>query len=136
MGSSQSTSTVESPANKKAPLDQVLTTTTAENTNESNISKTDNIRPKKQERAGMDAVNFKCRKKKAAYDRCVSEWYNERFLTGKSISQEEECGNLFESYRQCYLKGIKREFFDKGKKQPKEGSILAEELNDRVKRAD
>jgi hypothetical protein len=129
MGSSQSTSTVDSPTNKNDPLGQVPTTTTVEITKESS-NNADKFKSKKQERSGIDAVNYKCRKKKAAYDNCVSEWYNERFLTGKSISQEEECGNLFETYRQCYLKGIKREFFDKGKKRPKEGSILAEELND------
>ena len=87
------------------------------------------VSPKKQKRVGIDAVNYKCRKTKSAYDKCASEWYNTQFLTGKSINQEEECGSLFESYRQCYLKGIKREYFDKGKKKPKEGSILAEEFS-------
>ena len=87
--------------------------------------------PQKQRliRTGIFAVNYRCRKKKAAYDKCVSKWYNQRFLQGKSINQEEECGELFEIQKQCYLKGIKREFFDKQNKTPKEGSLLAEELD-------
>ena len=97
----------------------------------SNTNNSEESYPQKQRviRTGIDAVNHRCRKKKAAYDKCVSKWYNERFLQGKSINQEEECGELFEIHKQCYLKGIKREFFDKENKTPKEGSLLAEELD-------
>ena len=84
----------------------------------------------KEKRTGIDLVNHKCRKKKAAYDKCVSQWYREQFLVGKSINQEEECGDLFDIYKQCYMKHLKREFFDKGQKKVKEGSILSEELEE------
>jgi carboxypeptidase C (cathepsin A) len=122
MGSNQSSTTttapsVETPTPIVAKVDN--STTTSE-TKESNTPK----------RTGIDLVNHKCRKKKASYDKCVSKWYNERFLTGKSINQEEECGELFDIYKQCYLKHLKREFFDKGGKKVKEGSLLAEELDE------
>lgn len=80
--------------------------------------------------SGVDLVNYKCRKKKAAYSKCVSSFYKDKFLQGKAMNQEEECGDLFDTYRTCYLKEIKREFFDKGQKKPKEGSVLAEEFED------
>ena len=85
---------------------------------------------KKLNLSGIDLVNYKCRKKKAAYSKCVSNFYSDKFLQGKALNQEDECGDLFETYRRCYLKAIKREFFDKGQKKPKEGSVLAEEFAD------
>lgn len=91
---------------------------------------TNNKKESTKQRTGVDLVNHKCRKKKAAYDKCVSQWYRERFLAGKSINQEEECGELFDTYKQCYMKHLKREFFDKGEKKVKDGSMLAEELDE------
>jgi len=75
----------------------------------------------------MALVNYQCRKKKKKYDKCVSEWYTKEFMTGKSMHQSEVCGDLFEAYRECVLKGIKKEIWDKqGLPPPKEGSPLAE----------
>lgn len=131
MGSSQSTPAVETPTPTNianAPESKQLPTK-SDPTNAESTPATAKKESAKQTRTGIDLVNYRCRKKKATYDKCVSKWYNGRFLTGKSINQEEECGDLFDIYKQCYMKNLKKEFFDKGKKQVKEGSFLAEELD-------
>jgi hypothetical protein len=76
---------------------------------------------------GMALVNYKCKKRKKKYDKCTKDWYNKQFITGKSMNQEETCGDLFENYRTCILKGIKLEVWDKqGLPPPLEGSPLSE----------
>ena len=75
----------------------------------------------------MPLVHYKCRKRKKVYDKCVSKWYSEQFLPGKSVDQEEACGELFDNYRTCVLKGIKKEIWEKqGLPPPKEGSAMDE----------
>ena len=77
--------------------------------------------------SGMPLVHYKCRKRKKVYDRCVDRWYTREFLQAKSVDQDEACGELFENYRTCMLKGIKKEIWDKqGLPPPKEGSPLYE----------
>ena len=76
--------------------------------------------------SGMDLVNHKCRRRKRVYDKCVASHYK-NFLGGKSLDQEEACGEKYEAYRNCTLKGIKKEIWDKeGLPPPKEGSFLSE----------
>ena len=82
---------------------------------------------KESELSGMPLVHYKCRKKKRRYDKCVSDWYQKDFMTGKSMDQDSACGEVFEAYKTCVLKGIKKEIWDKqGLPPPKEGSALAE----------
>lgn len=77
--------------------------------------------------SGMPLVHYKCRKRKKLYDRCVTRWYSQEFLPGKSVDQEAVCGDLFDNYRTCMLKGIKKEIWQKqGLQPPKEGSPLDE----------
>lgn len=77
--------------------------------------------------SGMKLVNYKCRRRKKLYEKCVKNWYSQEFLPGKSINQEEACGELFDNYRACILKGIKKEIWDtQGLPPPKEGSPLDE----------
>jgi Uncharacterised protein family (UPF0203) len=79
--------------------------------------------------SGMSAVNDSCRKKKTKYDTCVSKFYQNHFVLGKeTLSQTEVCGHLFDRYRACVLRGIKREIWDKDPSYPppKQGSPLAE----------
>lgn len=77
--------------------------------------------------SGMPLVHYTCRKRKKVYDKCVKQWYSREFLPGKSVDQDEACGDLFENYRTCVLKGIRKEVWDKqGLPAPKEGSPLAE----------
>ena len=74
--------------------------------------------------SGVDLVNYKCRRKEKAYKKCVSKNYNE-FLAGKSIDQEEVCGELFERYRRCYLKGMQKVVWGEDSPPPAKGSTLA-----------
>ena len=89
--------------------------------------------------SGMPLVHHVCRKKKRVYDTCVSKHY-QNFVAGTptstsmvdggeapSLKQEDVCGDRFEAYRECILKGIKKEIWDKqGLPPPGEGSPLAE----------
>jgi Uncharacterised protein family (UPF0203) len=63
--------------------------------------------------SGMSLVHYVCRKRKKIYEECVSHWYSQQFMVGRSINQEEVCGTKFELYRKCLLKGIKQEVWDK-----------------------
>ena len=66
------------------------------------------------------------------YEKCVSQFYNDNFLGGQlQVTQEEACGEKYELYRKCVLKGIKKEIWDKeGLPPPKEGSYLSELADD------
>lgn len=75
----------------------------------------------------MDLVNYNCRKKNKAYQKCIRKWYSTEFLPGKSVSQEDACGDKFEAYRECILTGVKQEIWEKkGLPPPKDGSLLAD----------
>lgn len=90
-------------------------------------SKVECYDPKRPE-GGMSLVHYVCRKKKSKYDKCVKTWYSKEFMTGAgSLNQEEVCGDTFEAYKSCILKGIRKEIWDKqGLPPPAEGSPLAE----------
>jgi hypothetical protein len=112
---------------------QSSSTSTSSSTESTNVEKDDTqiiFHEDKSEAnnlKGMALVNYKCKKRKKKYDKCASDWYNKQFMTGKSMNQEEICGDLFENYRTCILKGIRVEVWDKqGLPPPKEGSALAE----------
>ena len=77
--------------------------------------------------SGMDLINHKCRRRKRVYDKCVSDHYN-NFIGGRSNEQQEDvCGDKYENWRQCVLKGIRKEFWERdGLPPPKEGSYLSE----------
>ena len=60
----------------------------------------------KKERKGYDLVQYKCRKRKAAYDKCYNEWYNQKFLTAKDINRDDSCDELFDIWKECILKGM------------------------------
>jgi len=76
----------------------------------------------------MPLVHYVCRKKKRSYDTCVSNHYQQFVAgSGESLKQGEVCGDKFDLYRECILKGIKKEVWDKqGLPPPGEGSPLAE----------
>mmetsp|Transcript_20164 Transcript_20164/g.25996 ORF Transcript_20164/g.25996 Transcript_20164/m.25996 type:complete len:127 (+) Transcript_20164:211-591(+) len=84
--------------------------------------------PKEAGLSGVDLVNYKCRKKEKAYKKCVSNHYKKNLLTSfNEADPEDECGDLFELYRRCYLKGMQIEVWEKnGKTPPVEGSMLAQ----------
>ena len=75
---------------------------------------------------GFKLVEYQCRKKKKAYSKCHAQWYSSGFLSGKDITRDENCDDLFEEYRLCVLRGMKREREKKGLPPAREGSMLAE----------
>jgi hypothetical protein len=96
--------------------------------------KESNSSTSKKQLTGMALVKHQCRKKEKAYRSCVSEWYTKEFMTSKSLYQAEACGDKFEVYRACVLKGVKREIWDKqGLPPPEEGSLLAELEEEKTK---
>ncbi|CAJ1959412.1 unnamed protein product [Cylindrotheca closterium] len=78
--------------------------------------------------SGPALVEWKCRKRKKAWNSCVGGWYNDRFLPGKALEDErseQNCDELFEKFRHCYMRGMLTEQKKKGLKV-EEGSMLAE----------
>jgi Uncharacterised protein family (UPF0203) len=74
---------------------------------------------------GMALVNHQCRKPERRYRKCLTDYYSREFVTGRSM--EQDCQDKFDAYRECVLRGIKAEIWDKqGLPPPKEGSPLAE----------
>jgi hypothetical protein len=80
--------------------------------------------------SGVALIEYKCRKKKRAWSRCVSDHYEQKFLPGKALEPEEDCDGLFDSFRACYLKGMLRERQKMGAPPPKEGTVLYEFMED------
>lgn len=122
MGSGQSSPPDNTPP--KVPADADAAAIKGANVDEDNDTKGGSL-------SGMPLVQYKCRKRKKVYDKCVRQWYSKEFLPGKSVDQAEACGDLFDNYRQCVLKGIRKEIWDKqGLPPPKEGSPLSEVEDD------
>lgn len=123
MGSSQSSDAKEIPKNEHHP---------SVNDGSRNTVDTQQ-RPKKKppkDLSGPALVEYKCRKKKKAWSECVGTFYS-RFSSGKVLEEEEaDCDDLFETYRQCYLRGMLKEREKKGLEPPKEGTVLAEFAED------
>lgn len=72
---------------------------------------------------GFSLVQFKCRKKKAIYQRCQDKIHGS-FLEGKE--NDEDCDDLFETYKRCIFLGMKKDREKRGVGAPKQGSALAE----------
>mmetsp|Transcript_266 Transcript_266/g.647 ORF Transcript_266/g.647 Transcript_266/m.647 type:complete len:128 (-) Transcript_266:258-641(-) len=83
----------------------------------------------KEPLTGFALVKRQCRRKEKAYSKCHAAWYGASFVSGKNIERDEKCDDLFEEYRLCVLRGMKRQREKRGLPPPKEGSMLAE-LND------
>ena len=76
--------------------------------------------------SGVRLVEYKCRRKKRTWSDCVGTFYG-RFSAGKVLEDEEaDCDDLFEKYRECYMKGMLKEREKKGLTPPKDGTMLAE----------
>ncbi|KAL3938231.1 MAG: hypothetical protein SGARI_001821, partial [Bacillariaceae sp.] len=76
---------------------------------------------------GIPLIEYKCRKKKRAWGTCVKEHYEQKFLPGKSLDAEDaDCDDLFDNYRECYMKGLLSLRKEQGKDLPKEGTLLHE----------
>lgn len=136
-GSKSSTSSVREFGSKNGSSSESVDGLGEENTHGANdagastattIKFHDPDRPK----GGMPLVNYVCRKKKKAYDKCVATWYSKEFMTGAgSLNQEEICGDKFDAYKRCVLKGIRIEVWEKqGLPPPAPGSPMADAVDD------
>ena len=72
--------------------------------------------------SGAALVEYKCRKKKKAWTKCLASFYESKFLPGEQLEQEGECDDLFERYRKCYMLGMLKV----SGASPKENTALAE----------
>eukprot|EP00970_Alexandrium_tamarense_P009658 scaffold1936_cov201-Alexandrium_tamarense.AAC.11 len=108
MGSSQSQPTTTTDQHFETTIDATtsVTTTTA------NKAK---IKPPRNESSYAKAQR-KCNKKKISYDACY---------TAALSSKEEDCADLFESYKSCFLRVMTNDMERRGVKV-KEGSMIGE----------
>mmetsp|Transcript_9885 Transcript_9885/g.14723 ORF Transcript_9885/g.14723 Transcript_9885/m.14723 type:complete len:137 (-) Transcript_9885:322-732(-) len=76
---------------------------------------------------GFALVEYKCRKKKRAYDIC-SNTKHKSFVAGLEYKNEDgdeqSCEDLFDSYKECILKGMMKDREKRGLKPPTEESAL------------
>lgn len=47
-----------------------------------------------------------CTEAKKAYDNCFNEWYSEKFLKAKSVSNTNECEATWKVYEACIYVSI------------------------------
>mmetsp|Transcript_133942 Transcript_133942/g.199199 ORF Transcript_133942/g.199199 Transcript_133942/m.199199 type:complete len:132 (-) Transcript_133942:126-521(-) len=81
--------------------------------------------------SGPKLVEFKCRKKKREWTTCLGSWYDQRFLPGKALEEEQaDCDDLFERFKECYMRNMLKEREKKGLGPPKGDTMLAEFLED------
>ena len=80
----------------------------------------------KDKSAKRNSVEYKCRKQKRSWSRCVTEHYEKKFLPGISLEPEDDCDVLFDNFRECYMAGMIKERQKKGMAAPAEGSMLHE----------
>jgi hypothetical protein len=147
MGSNQSSDRKEAPATTSMPVvpdnsNNIDNSSSSNNNSNNNNNNTGNVdddvqnheRPTSSKRAspksslsGIALVEHRCRRKKRLYNKCVADHYTNRFLTGKSIDPEDaDCDTLFDSYKQCYMKGLLRERAKQNLPPPREGTMLYE----------
>jgi len=74
----------------------------------------------RQEESGYALATRKCRKKQRLYDACY---------TAALSSKEEDCEELFEAYRTCFLKWMSKDMRQRGV-QVSENSMIGEFLED------
>lgn len=120
MGSSQSTPAVSTQTPSLAPqasnAEEIVTDVVA-----------DRGKPKSKQSknlSGFARVQHKCRRKKRAYDACYSQLYG-GFLLAKE-TDSTGCDEVFEDWRACILRGMKKDREKRGLPRPKKESILAE----------
>jgi len=119
MGSSQSTPTAATPQ-PSLQLEPQRKDAVADATNNQ-----ENPPPKrKQNLSGFALVQRRCRRKKMTYDKCYSELYG-GFVSAKS-TDNSECEELFDDWRECVLRGMKKDRDKRGVKAPGKESILAD----------
>mmetsp|Transcript_22967 Transcript_22967/g.34632 ORF Transcript_22967/g.34632 Transcript_22967/m.34632 type:complete len:136 (-) Transcript_22967:372-779(-) len=126
MGSNQSTPSSAAPSDEVNTSSSIInnnnnttdTTTTLQSSNASNTntntSKIKRTAPKNE--SGYARAERLCRKKKRVYDACY---------TVALSSKEEDCEELFDTYRSCFLKAMTKDMEKRGI-QVNSGSMVGE----------
>mmetsp|Transcript_6987 Transcript_6987/g.17065 ORF Transcript_6987/g.17065 Transcript_6987/m.17065 type:complete len:124 (+) Transcript_6987:210-581(+) len=83
-------------------------------------------KPKTKKKRNKKSIDYQCRKQKRVWSQCVSDHYQKKFLPGKSLEPEEDCDDLFETFRECYMKGMLKQRQEKGMAPPAKDSVLYE----------
>mmetsp|Transcript_4935 Transcript_4935/g.7485 ORF Transcript_4935/g.7485 Transcript_4935/m.7485 type:complete len:141 (-) Transcript_4935:237-659(-) len=99
----------------------------AETTTTTKTKKNKKKNKKEQELTGFALVQYKCRRKRRAYDKCYATWYGGNFVTGQNVNnREESCDDLFDEWRECILVGMKKDRENRGLPPPDKDSMLGE----------
>lgn len=76
---------------------------------------------------GFKLVEYKCRKKKRAYDLCHSTKHKS-FVAGRKYQDEDgdeqSCEELFDIYKECIFRGMMKDREKRGLRPPTEESAL------------
>lgn len=121
MGANQSTSstssTVNTTSNDEVGKANTKTSTLQSNDEKNNIgNKTSKIKSAPKNESGYAKAERICRKKKRVYDACY---------TAALSSKEEDCEELFDTYRSCFLRVLTKDMEKRGVKV-NSGSMLGE----------
>lgn len=123
MGSGQSTTAANPDHSATASFPSVEKVPSDIDTNDKTGAEKKNRKKKKKDK---NSVDYQCRKQKRAWSRCVSDHYEKKFLPGKSLEPEEDCDDLFENFRDCYMRKMLEQRQKKGLAAPKKDSMLHE----------
>lgn len=104
----------------------VTTLTTTTNTSDEGIVEKKKNTGKTKKKKSKNSVDYQCRKQKRAWSRCVNDHYEKKFLPGKSLEPEQDCDDLFDNFRECYMKGMLKQRQEKGMAPPKKDTMLHE----------
>ncbi len=124
MGSSQSTPSAAAPSSDVKITSDIANNTVDATTSQSNDNNTNSNTtkikrkpaPLPKNESGYARAERLCRKKKRIYDACY---------TAALSSKEEDCEELFDSYRMCFLKNMTRDMEKRGV-QVSSGSMVGE----------
>ncbi len=80
---------------------------------------------------GFQLIEYKCRKKKRAYNVCYQQKHSAFVVLGKenkkeAYNEELDCDELFEMYKECIYKGMLKDRRERGVKEPSEQSALGD----------
>jgi hypothetical protein len=119
MGSNQSTPSSAAPSdgvtnNNINTADKTTSQSNDDDNNNNNTSKIKRTAPKNE--SGYARAERLCRKKKRVYDACY---------TAALSSKEEDCEELFDAYRSCFLRVMTKDMEKRGIKV-NSGSMVGE----------
>lgn len=141
MGSSQSASVKSSAVDKNMNINPTISN--INNDRNASDGNGDLLNEKKdtkkktipQNLSGFALVEYKCRKKRARYDRCYRQKHSAFIVGSKLIDKdgdvdETPCDDLFEAYKDCMYKGMLRDRKQRGLSKAGSESALGDYYDD------